>query len=128
MMGDADGRVTTGLITATRFVKDNRLLPDGFDKRSAAADIAVIGVASEDVDFVGGSDRVRYVIDASRARAGSALRIEVELLYQPIAFRWARNLGRYDAHEVRRFTSFYDAMAGESSTILARTATTVRRD
>jgi hypothetical protein len=125
-MGDAQGRVTTGLISATRFLKDNRVLPDGFDKRTAAADIAVTGEALGDADFVGGSDRVRYSVDVSRARLGATLRIEVSLLYQPIAFRWAKNLGRYDAAEVKRFTSFYDVMAGQSATTLASASAIVR--
>jgi hypothetical protein len=29
IIGDADGRVTTGLLTGTRYLKDNRLLPRG---------------------------------------------------------------------------------------------------
>ena len=34
--------------------------------------------------------------------AGTAT-VEVELRYQPIAFRWVQNLGAYDAPEPRRF-------------------------
>ena len=41
-----------------RFVKDNRLLPDGFDKSTVKADIAVQGDAARDADFGGGSDRI----------------------------------------------------------------------
>jgi hypothetical protein len=126
MMGDPEGRVTTGLITATRFLKDNRLIPAGFDKRSAQPDIAVVGDAVDDPDFTAGSDLVRYSVDVSRMPAGSSLRLEVELLYQPIAFRWAKNLGRYDAAETKRFGGFYDAMASESATALARASITVR--
>ena len=56
----ADGAVTTGLLTAVRYVKDNRLLPHGFDKRTADKDVAVHGDAEGDADFAGGgrSDRV----------------------------------------------------------------------
>src|SRR5262249_52347760 len=39
ILGDANGRVTTGLLTATQYLKDNRLLPRGFDKRTAEPDI-----------------------------------------------------------------------------------------
>jgi hypothetical protein len=60
VMGDAAGRPTTGLLTAVRYLKDNRLLPRGFDKGSAERDIAVVGEALQDADFVGGSDGVRY--------------------------------------------------------------------
>ena len=48
------GRVTTGLLTALRYVKDNRLLPHGFDKRTADKDVAVHGEAEGDADFAGG--------------------------------------------------------------------------
>jgi hypothetical protein len=125
MMVDAAGRPTTGLISGVRFAKDNRLLPQGFDKRAADSTTAIIGDALADADFIGGGDRVRYLVDVSRARAG-ALRVEVEVLYQPIAFRWAKNLGTYDAAEAKRFAAFYDALANEASTVLARGTVTVR--
>jgi hypothetical protein len=120
MMVDAAGAVTTGLLKGTRFVKDNRLLPRGFDKASAPPDIAVRGEASSDDDFNADGDRVRYVVDAaSVAKAAGALEVTVELRYQPIAFRWARNLAPYDADEPRRFVSYFDAMAHQSSTVVA---------
>ena len=45
---------------ASRYLKDNRLLPHGFDKRTAEPDIAVHGAALDDPDFTGAGDRVRY--------------------------------------------------------------------
>ena len=45
---DSAGAVTTGLLKAVRYGKDNRLLPRGFDKTTAPADAAVQG------DSVGG--------------------------------------------------------------------------
>ena len=119
ILGDAGGAVTTGLLTASQYLKDNRLLPRGFDKRTAEPDIAVHGAASEDADFTGGGDRVRYSVDV--AGAPGPLRVEAELLYQPIAFRWAQNLKSYgQAREPRRFTEYYDAMAAGSTAVLAR--------
>ncbi len=123
IMTDQAGVVTTGLLRGLRFVKDNRLLPRGFDKASADADIAVQGAAREDRDFAGGSDRVRYVVDVTNA---GALTVDVTLRFQPIAFRWARNLSTYDAPETKRFVGFFDAMAGASSDLLARTTATVK--
>ncbi len=119
-MADSSGAPTTGLLRGIAFVKDNRLLPDGFDKRAADADIAVRGGAAEDDTFVGGGDRVTYRVDVGGASGPFA--IEAELRYQPIAFRWARNLATYDAAETRRFVSYYDQMAAESSIVLARAA------
>ncbi len=57
VMGDVERHVTTGLLQASRYVKDNRLLPRGFDKATAAADIAVHGEAAADADFQSGGDR-----------------------------------------------------------------------
>ena len=70
-------------------------------------------------DFAGGGDRVRYSIDV--ANAPGPFSVQAELLYQPIGFRWAQNLKSYkQAAEPRRFTGYYDAMAGGTATILAR--------
>jgi hypothetical protein len=119
VLGDTTGAVTTGLLAASQYLKDNRLLPHGFDKRTAEADIAVHGAAADDPDFVGGADRVRYSVDGG-AGAGP-FRVEAELLYQPIGFRWAQNLKNYtQAAEPRRFTGYYDAMATGATARLAR--------
>jgi hypothetical protein len=118
VMGDPQGRVTTGLLQATRFLKDNRLLPSGFDKTTAPADVAVFGGARGDDDFGAAGDRVRYSID-SGGQAGP-YDVTVELLYQPIGFRWAANLKAYDAPEPRRFVRYYDATASGSSVLVSR--------
>lgn len=123
ILGDPAGSVTTGLLTASRYLKDNRLLPRGFDKRTAEADIAVHGDAASDADFAGGSDRVRYSVDVGTA--AGPFTVQAELLYQPIGFRWAQNLKGYrQASEPRRFTEYYDAMAGGATATLARAAST----
>jgi hypothetical protein len=117
VMGDSRGGVTTGLLTAVNFLKDNRLLPGGFDKRTAGKDIAVVGGALQDADFAGGGDRVRYSVALGEARG--PYRVEAELCYQPVAFRWAMNLKRYDAEEPRRFTRYYQDMGPASVVVLA---------
>jgi hypothetical protein len=117
VMAGADGRVTTGLLTAVRYVKDNRLLPRGFDKRTADKDVAVHGEAETDPDFIGGGDRVRYAIAIGEAQG--PFRVDAELWYQPIAYRWAMNLRAYDAPEPRKFVEYYNAMASGSGVRLA---------
>ena len=91
VMVDLRGTPTTGLLQGVRYVKDNRLLPRGFDKSTASADVAVHGAATGDADFQSGGDRVRYAIDVSKAQGPVTL--EAELRFQTISFRWARNLG-----------------------------------
>jgi hypothetical protein len=124
VMADLQGRVTTGLLRATQFVKDNRLLPRGFDKRTADSDIAVRGDASVDADFTDDGDRIRYRVPL--AGAAGPFTVDVELRYQPIGFRWANNLREYDAAETRRFTAYFDSMASASSTVLSRARMTAR--
>ncbi len=116
VMMDRRGQVTTGLLTATRYAKDNRLLPAGFDKAAAPEDAAVHGEAGSDSDFTGGGDMVTYVIDAG-GRQGPFL-VRATLNFQPIGYRWARNLEAYAAVETDRFVRYYDSMADVSSTAI----------
>ena len=99
-------------------MKDNRLLPHGFDKGTADKDIAVHGGAEGDPDFIGGGDAVRYVVAVSQAQG--PFTFEAELRYQPVAYRWAMNLKAYDAMEPKRFVGYYEEAAGGSSAVLAR--------
>jgi hypothetical protein len=116
ILGTPAGAPTTGLLSATQYLKDNRLLPRGFDKRTASLDIAVVGGALDDDDFSSEGDRVRYRVAVP---AGENFAVRVELRYQSIAFRWAANLAGYDAAEPRRFTSYYQSTAAGSSIIVA---------
>ena len=121
VMAGPSGALTTGLLTAVGYVKDNRLLPRGFDKRTADKDVAVHGEALQDVDFAGGTDRIRYSVAVGDAQG--PFQVDAELWYQPIAFRWAANLKSYDAFEPRRFTGYYDSMSSSSGVVLAHAST-----
>jgi hypothetical protein len=121
IMGTPAGAPTTGLLQATQYLKDNRLLPRGFAKQTAAAEIAVFGGAAADADFIGGEDRVRY-----RAAAAAAASVQVELRYQPIGYRWVQNLAPYKAPEPQKFINYFDAVASVSSVVVARASSTVR--
>jgi cytochrome c551/c552 len=125
VMSDSAGVVTTGLLRAVRYAKDNRLLPRGFDKATAHPDTAVIGGASDDGDFTGNGDRIRYSI--AMPESGGTLTVDATLRFQPIGFRWAENLNGYDARETRRFVGYYRAMSSTSSEVLGRAVTTITR-
>jgi hypothetical protein len=119
ILGDEKGHVTTGLLTGVRYLKDNRLLPDGFDKHTAEADIAVVGDALNDPAFTGGSHRVRY--SAPLGAATGPFTIEAELWYEPIGYRWANNLKPYGhAPEPHRFNTYFDSMQSSTAVVLAR--------
>jgi hypothetical protein len=87
IMVNSDGAVTNTLLRAATYAKDNRLLPQGFDKETAAEATAVHGTARTDADFVGGADQVAYRLDLS-GFAGP-FTVDAELLYQPVSFRYA---------------------------------------
>lgn len=123
IMGTVTGQVTTGLLSAVSYLKDNRIPPRGFDKRAAPADVAVHGDALADPDFGAGEDRVRYSVDTGGARG--PFTIEAQLWYQSIGYRWARNLDGYTAGEPRRFVAYYDQVAPESALMLTRATRTV---
>ncbi|MEO8879612.1 MAG: hypothetical protein ABI446_04390 [Gemmatimonadaceae bacterium] len=124
ILEDQHGMVTTGLLSAVRYVKDNRLLPRGFDKTTADHDIAVQGDAAGDPAFVGGSDRIRYRVDVDRTRG--PFQVEAELWYQPIGYRWAHNLSLQSSPETDRFVDYYKSMAIASGIVLAKDGLTVR--
>ena len=117
IMVGQNGVPTTGLLTAVRFIKDNRLLPAGFEKRKVEQDIAPQGGAMGDEDFVGGRDTIRYAIPV--AGAEGPFRVEAELWFQPISYRWAANLKSYAAAEPQRFTRYYDAMSSGSAVMIS---------
>jgi hypothetical protein len=118
ILKDAAGLVTTGLLSAVGYLKDNRLLPSGFKKETAEPDIAVVGDAAEDPNFTDAGSVVQYSVSTGGAQG--PFRVEAELWYQPIGFRWAHNLGSYKAAEPQRFVGYYDSMASSTAVLLAR--------
>ncbi len=123
ILKNADGHVTTGLLDAVGYLKDNRLLPSGFDKATAVPDVRVIGAAADDPSFDDRGSTVHYAV--STAGGGGPFRVEVELIYQPIGYRWAHNFEPYNAPEPERMVRYYEQAAHDSAVVLAH-AETVR--
>jgi hypothetical protein len=109
ILQDTENHVTTTLLLASRYRKDNRLLPSGFEKAAPYEDISVRGGAMEDEDFLGGGDQIQYVVDVGSVEG--PLTVSVELLYQSIGYRWVENLSQHDALEISRFLSYYEAIS-----------------
>ena len=91
---DAAGVPTHVMFAATRFAKDDRILPKGW--RDAPAAIAPVGVGG-DPDFVPGSDGVDYVLPRSTAI------FEVQLMYQAIPPETLESYRASDSPEAARF-------------------------
>jgi len=123
IMVDQAGKLTTGLLSAVRYVKDNRLLPRGFNKQGADAEIAVLGGAAQDQDFAAGGDKIRYSMNVANAQG--PFQVEAELMFQPIGYRWANNLKPYNAEEPKRFVGYYESMSSGSAVRIAQ-ATAIR--
>jgi hypothetical protein len=121
IMTNSDNEVTTTLLRGANYIKDNRLLPDGF--ADAPDEIAAQGRATEDDDFVAGGDRVLYKFALPDGAAGP-FKISVELLYQAISYRWADNLRQYDAQEIASFLEFLEAVPN-LPVVIAQTQTEV---
>jgi hypothetical protein len=124
ILADPQGEITTVLLSALTYAKDNRLLPTGFDKTTAEAAVAVSGKARSDGDFVAGGDRVRYAAPVGEAEGPFTVR--AELWYQPVGYRWAYNVNDRDSAEGRRFIGYFEEMAGFSGVVIARTQASVR--
>lgn len=118
ILKDPENRVTTGLLTAIGYIKDNRILPSGFDKTTAEKDIQVVGDAALDPNFTDKGSLVRYSVAVDPA--AGPFHIEAELWYEPIAFRWAHNLAQYDAEEPQRMVSYYESLASGAAVMLAK--------
>jgi hypothetical protein len=54
---------------------------------------------------------------------GAPFEVTAELWYQPIGFRWAANLKRYNAVEPQRFTAEYASLSESTAIKLAESHT-----
>lgn len=119
-----EGDLTTTLLRASGYRKDNRIPPAGYQKGAPFPNIAVHGKALDDEDFNGGGDTISYAIDLGSA--SGELTITVELLYQSISFRWAENLVQGEGPEIERFSRYYQAVPNLPVVIASLTETIVR--
>jgi len=101
IMADSDGKVTYTLLRAASFLKDNRLLPQGFNKAKAVADIRVYGRAEADKNFTGQGDKITYKVKLEKSSSGFIL---AELLYSPVSPAFIMDLKKDAADpQVKKF-------------------------
>ncbi len=106
--GDESGAQVHSLLAATKFLKDNRLTPAGFNKADVPDDIAVQGEAADDGDFDNGKDTVTYVVPNSGTAPYNVL---VELRYQPLSYGALQDLFSESEKidQVDMFRTIYDS-------------------
>jgi hypothetical protein len=111
ILRDSAREVTTTLLRAAGYLKDNRLLPAGFDKSAPYDDFMVRGRAFEDIDFDEAFDQIQYVIGVGDTTG--PYQVTVELLYQSVGYRWIENLGDQDGPEIERFLRYTDEVPNQ---------------
>ena len=123
IMGNSQGQPTYTLLRGMVYLKDNRLLPSGFNKATAPADVRVAGEALTDANFVGGSDQISYRVSGL---TGTGYQVEAELLHQPIAHAFAQDLFIEPDAEVKDFKKMYDASGLKANRIALKTFSVIR--
>ena len=102
---NSDDQVTTTLLRAASYIKDNRLLPLGFLTDPQIPALSPAGEAAGDTNFTGGSDRISLQIDVRQWQGPFTL--DVNLVYQTIGYRWAQNLILEEGVEINQFAGLY---------------------
>ncbi len=115
IMGNNLGDVTYTLLRGKEYLKDNRILPLGFNKATAPSDVRVVGEALADSNFIGGSDQISYRI--SGLPAGNYT-VKAELVYQTLSHAFAQDLFTDTVTpEVVDFKTMFDASTQKSTVI-----------
>lgn len=116
VMGNDRDEVTYALLRGAKYLKDNRILPTGFDKQTASGDVMVVGAARKDRNFVGGGDSIRYRIGGL---PDGKYTVRAELVYQSLSYAHALDLfADTTTPEVVDFKTMFDA-SDRKSTVIA---------
>lgn len=107
VMRDAEGRPTPYLTVARGWLKDNRLLPLGYNSRGPDSHYTnPVGVEGDE-DFVGGGDVTRYELPLPEGLELTGATLQVRLVYQTLGARFMRGLFQSDTAEVAAFKTMY---------------------
>jgi ferredoxin len=107
VLGDTNGNITYVLLKAARYIKDNRVPPEGFTIAAQHPDTANIGTGG-DADFnanAAGMDTVHYRI-ALNGRTGP-FGIDARLLYQTVRPAFAEAL-HFEGQHIARFKAMLE--------------------
>jgi len=107
VMRGADGQPTTYLTQAKGWLKDNRLLPIGYNPNHPEAGYTnPVGVEGDDT-FTAGGDVTRYELPLPSDLEVSGATLTVRLVYQTLGARFMRGLFQSDTPEVAAFKTMY---------------------
>ena len=127
VMGNTDGQVAHTLLEASDYLKDNRLLPAGFNKTKVPGEIAVHGHAETDANFNYAWDTVRYSVKLPEGNPGDVFSVEAALRSQPLSHAQLIDLfPDEDEPAVARFRRMYEAGTLRAETIASTRFSVVR--
>ena len=116
IMADSDGAPTWSLMGAASYLKDNRLLPEGYSAAHPDAAATAPAGLGGDADFTGGHDEVHYTLVLPAGL--QVAEVEASLRYQTLAPRFAAELFRVRTEAVAHFEWFY-LQADKSPVVVA---------
>jgi hypothetical protein len=119
IMGDIDNNPTYTLLRSAGYLKDNRLLPDGYSRTGPMAEYTkVTGKAHDDKDYnkeagvdSSGTDRLTY--DLAVDKDVLPLNVQARLLYQSVPPRFIGDLLEDQTPATRRLGRMYSTMNRE---------------
>ncbi len=115
VMGDADGQITYSLLRGASYLKDNRLLPQGFaPSLEDEPHVAPAGTAS-DPTFEPGGDVVTYRVPAPAA--AGPYTVSATLLYAPLSARYADELAQWDTPQVKALFAMLEKVSRAPETV-----------
>jgi len=129
IVGNSDDVRTQSLLNGSHYLKDNRLTPSGFFKKSVTGSPAVpesfgvFGGAMEDDDFDDGADTVAYRVAVP---AAGSYTVSAELRYQPISYGHLNELFRESDRldEVDRFRTIWEGTTLKAESLASASAGT----
>lgn len=114
IMHDYQDKITYTLLRAKQYVKDNRLLPKGFDKTTASTQIKVHGIAASDENFIGGGDSLDFNLNNLPEKNYT---LEAELIYQTLGYAFAQDLFKESDFEISRFKQMFNSSSLKSTSM-----------
>jgi len=138
VMGDTRGKVTTVLEKAYTPLKDNRVVPEGFqDSHSNYDTVKVVGKAVQDPDYFSGSGEETVIYGFTLTNLTANANVRVSLLYETAPESWLHGLfGEAEEDEdISRFkTMYYDSdrapvlIASDSLQLIITSATGMTKE
>ncbi|HPF12925.1 MAG TPA: multiheme c-type cytochrome, partial [Planctomycetota bacterium] len=113
---DIDGQATTHLTSMASRLKDNRLLPKGWQATGPHTEKTAPLGTEGDADFVAGGDTVQFSVTLPEGTP-TGLRILAWLHYQTIPPAWVESMRSIEADECKDFVRMYDASDKTPETI-----------